>query len=167
MGRFIGTWEDWLPQVAATINCTVCESTGQTPHFIVYGTQKRLPYDLLSSQQPHVNDPEAYAQIQLATFATIHKEVAERLKHTSEVRTAKQHRSARPVTFLEGDEVMLTAPDRQSKLSPKISGPYNITHVMGGNKYRIFNSDKACHEVVHSDRLRGGSAPIEKIVVGS
>ncbi len=89
VGRFIGTWEDWLPQVAATINATVCESMGQTPHFIVYGTQKRLPYDLLSSQKPPMYDPEAYAQIQLATFATIHKEVAERLKHTSEVRTAK------------------------------------------------------------------------------
>ncbi len=54
VGRFIGTWEDWLPQVAATINAIVCESTGQTPHFIVFGTQKRLPYDLLSSQQPPV-----------------------------------------------------------------------------------------------------------------
>ncbi len=80
--------------------------------------------------------------------------MAERIKHTSEVRTAKQQRSARPVTFLEGDAVMLAAPDRQSKLSPKFSGPYNITHVMGGNKYRIFNSDIACQEVVHSDRLK-------------
>ncbi len=35
VGNFIGTWEDWLPQVAATINASVCESTGQTPHFIV------------------------------------------------------------------------------------------------------------------------------------
>ncbi len=167
VGRFNGTWENWLPQVEATINAKVCESTGQTPHFIVFGKQKGLPYDLLSSQQPPAYDPEAYAQIQLATFATIHKEVAERLKHPSEVRTAKQHRSARPVSFLEGDVVMLAAPDRQSKLSPKFSGPYKITHVMGGNKYRIFNSDKACHEVIHSDRskptavapMQGSSSP--------
>ncbi len=154
VGRFISTWEDWLPQVAATINSTVCESTGQTPYYIVYGTQKRLPYDLLSSPRQPIYDPEAYAQIQLNTFATIHKEVAERLKHSSEVRTAKQHRNARPVSFQEGDTVMLAAPDRQSKLAPKFSGPYKITHVLGGNKYRIFNSDKDCHEVVHSDRLK-------------
>ncbi len=51
VGKFIGTWEDWLPQVAATINASVCESTGQTPHFIVYGVQKRLPYDLLSARR--------------------------------------------------------------------------------------------------------------------
>ncbi len=43
VGRSIGTWEDWLPQVAATINAIVCESTGQTPHFIVFGTQKKIP----------------------------------------------------------------------------------------------------------------------------
>ncbi len=63
VGKFIGTWEDWLPQVAATINASVCESTGQTLHFIVYGVQKRLPYDLLSTQQPPIYDVEDYAKI--------------------------------------------------------------------------------------------------------
>ncbi len=64
----MGTWEDWIPQVAATINASVCESTGQSPHYIDFGSPKRLPYDHLSSRQPSVYDPEDYAKIQLHNF---------------------------------------------------------------------------------------------------
>ncbi len=91
VGRLLGTWEDWLPQVAATINATVCESTGQTPSFVVFGVEKRLPHDLLNSRQSPVYDVENYAKIQLNTFANIHQEVTAKLIQTSEARTAKQH----------------------------------------------------------------------------
>ncbi len=57
----LGTLEDWIPQVAATTNASVCESTCQSPHYILFGSPKRLPYDLLSSRQPPVYDPEDYA----------------------------------------------------------------------------------------------------------
>ncbi len=120
----LGAWEDYVAQVAATINASVCESTGQSPHYIVFGCHKRLPYDLLSSRQPPVYDPENYAKIQLQNFKKIHSEVTEKLMSTSDLRTAKQHRYARPVSFSEGDIVMIAAPERQSKLSPKFSGPH-------------------------------------------
>ncbi len=66
----LGAWEDYLAQVAAAINASVCESTGQSPHYIVFGCHKRLPYDLLSSRQPPVYNPEDYAKIQLQIFFT-------------------------------------------------------------------------------------------------
>ena len=40
VGKLLETWEDWLPHVAASINSSVCESTGKSPHFIVYGAEK-------------------------------------------------------------------------------------------------------------------------------
>ncbi len=40
-GKFQETWEDWLPQVA------VNSSLGKTPHYIIFGCDKRLPYDIL------------------------------------------------------------------------------------------------------------------------
>ncbi len=125
-------WEDWIPQVAATINASVCDSTGQLPHYIVFGGPKHLPYDLLGSQQPPVYDPEDYAKIQLQNFSRIHHAVTEKLKSTSDFRTAKQHKGARPVSFSEGDAVMIATPDRQSKLSPKFSGTHLVTRVLGG-----------------------------------
>ncbi len=143
----LGTSEDWIPQVAATINASVCESTGQSPHYIVFGCHKRLPYDL-SSQQPPIYDPEDYAKIQLQNFSQIH------LESTSDSRTAKQHRCARPVSFSEGDSVMIAAPKRQSKLSPKFSGPHLVTRVLGGNKYIVLDAVKRTSDVYHSDRLK-------------
>ncbi len=58
------TWEDWLAYVAATINSRVCESTGQSPHYIIFRVEKRLPYDLLSSSQSRVYNTDDYAKSQ-------------------------------------------------------------------------------------------------------
>ncbi len=157
----LGAWEDYLAQVAATINASVCESTGQSPHYIVFGCHKRLPYDLLSSRQPPVYNPEDYAKIQLQNFSQIHREVTEKLLSTSDSRTAKQHRCARPVSFSEGDSVMITTPERQSKLSPKFSGPHLVTRVLGGNKYIVLDSIKGTSDVYHSDRLKPTRAPTQ------
>ncbi len=49
VGELLETWEDWFPQVVASVNSSVCASTGQSPHFILFGVDKRLPYELLSS----------------------------------------------------------------------------------------------------------------------
>ncbi len=46
--ELLETWEDWLPQVAARINSSVCESTGKSSHFILFGVDIRLSYDLLT-----------------------------------------------------------------------------------------------------------------------
>ncbi len=41
------TWEDWLSHVAASVNSFVNSSTGKTPHYNLYGFERRLPYDVL------------------------------------------------------------------------------------------------------------------------
>ncbi len=46
-GKFHESWEDWLSHVAASINGSINTSTGKTPHYIIYGFAKRLPYDVL------------------------------------------------------------------------------------------------------------------------
>ncbi len=46
-GHFQETWEDWLSHVAASNNSSVNPFTGITPHYILYGSDKRLPYDVL------------------------------------------------------------------------------------------------------------------------
>ncbi len=46
ISNFLENWEDWLPHVAASINSHVCESTGESPHYIVFGLKKgfRMTY---------------------------------------------------------------------------------------------------------------------------
>ncbi len=78
------TWEDWLAYDAASINSRVCESTGQSPHYILFDFEKRLPYDLLSSSHSCVYNIDDYAKRQLQVFSDIHSNVRERLQDTSE-----------------------------------------------------------------------------------
>ncbi len=72
-------WEDWLAYVAASINSRVCESTGQSPHHIIFVVEKRLPYDLLSSSHSRVINIDDHAKSQFKVFSDIHSNVRERL----------------------------------------------------------------------------------------
>ncbi len=74
------TWEDWLVYVAGSINSHVCESTGQSPHYTIFGVEKQLSYDLLSSSQSRVYNIDDYAKCQLKVFSDIHSNVRERLQ---------------------------------------------------------------------------------------
>ncbi len=65
MNELLDNWEDWLPHVAASLNSSVNESTGKAPHYILYGAEKRLPYDLLTSPQQPVYNTDNYVQQQL------------------------------------------------------------------------------------------------------
>ncbi len=78
------TWEDWLPYVAASINSRICESIGQSSHYIIFGVEKRLPYDLLSSSHSRAYNVDDYPKSQLKVFSDIHSNVRERLQETSE-----------------------------------------------------------------------------------
>ncbi len=58
------TWEDWVAHVAASNNSSACDSTGQSPHFMLFGVEKRLPYALLSSFSANVYNVDDYVKCQ-------------------------------------------------------------------------------------------------------
>ena len=161
VGGLLETWEDWLPHVAASINGSICESTGQSPHFIIYGVEKRLPYDLLSSPKGPVYNVDDYAKCQLKVFSDIHRDVREQLKKSQATMTSQQHRRSSPITIKAGDSVMVKVPERNSKLSPKFVGPRLVTKQMTGNKFEVFDPWLNTVEVVHSDRLKKTNAKPE------
>ncbi len=47
VGKFHESWADWLSHIADSINGSINTFTGKTPHYIIYGFDKRLPYDVL------------------------------------------------------------------------------------------------------------------------
>ncbi len=65
VNELLDNWKDWLPHVAASLNSSVSDSTRKSPHYIVFGVEKRLPYDLLTSPQQPVYNTDNYTQQQL------------------------------------------------------------------------------------------------------
>ncbi len=94
VGRLVGTWEDWVSHVAASINISVCESTGKIPYSIVYGREKRLPYDLLEQQQTPVYNMENYSKRQ---FSDVQQDGRRRLLASKTEMSTQQHKRSSPV----------------------------------------------------------------------
>ncbi len=128
VGELLETWEDWLSQVAASINSSVCASTGQSPHFILFGVDKRLPYELLSSTHSPVYNAEDYVKCHLKVFSDIYKSVRSKLQATNTAMCAIQHKRPEPVTLQVGDFVKVQVPGRESKLSRKFLRPHSVIH---------------------------------------
>ncbi len=159
-GHLQETWEDWLSHVAVSINVSVNSSTSKTPHYILYGFDKRLPYDVLVPSPVPLYCPDDYSKLQLHCFQTIHNSVREKLKASREEELRKQHSQATPVHLDVGDSVMKRAPDRSCKLTPKFSGPFLLTAKLLDNKFKIMDPNTNISEVVHVDRLKRVSASL-------
>ncbi len=105
--------EDWLPHVAASIISSVNDSTGKPPHYMLFGVEKRLHYDLLTSTPQPVYNIENYSQQQIHVFSKIHSTVREKLKATKAEKAMKQHKRATPVNIEQGDHVMIQRPEKK------------------------------------------------------
>ncbi len=139
--------------MAASLNISVIDSTGKSPHY-VYGVEKHLLYGLLTSPQQPVYNTGIYTQQQLHVLGEIHSSVRSKLKATKAEMMANQHKRAIPVNFKPGGNVMIRQPERVSKLSPKFVGPYRIVCYVYGNKLEVMEPNTNVTLVIHGDRLK-------------
>lgn len=129
-------WEYWLNHVMACINSSLHSSVGKTPHYIVYGEKKILPYDILVQNPQPVYNIDDYVSVHTHAFATIHKEVRRHMEESQTECIPNQQKVAREVDMIEGDVGMLKRPERLRKVAPIFSGPYKVGKVRG-NKITI------------------------------
>ncbi len=157
VGELLETWEDWLPHIAASIYCSVCESTRQSPHFI-FGGDKRLPYDLLSSSRTRVNNVEC----QIKVFPEIHKSVKDKLRPTSTAMCNQQYKRASAVSLEVSDSVMIRVTERNANSSPKLVEQRLLNQHLGEHILEIWDLYSRSSEIVHADRLKRTSAVSEE-----
>ncbi len=102
-GHLQETWEDWLSHVIASNNGSVNSSIGKMLHYILYGFEKCLPYNVLLPSPVPLYSLDDYSKLQLHCFQTIHNSVREKLKASREEMLRKQHSQATPVHLDVGD----------------------------------------------------------------
>ncbi len=96
-------WEDWLPQIATSINTLVNDSTGKSPNYILYGVEKRLLYYFPSKPHHPFFTFDKYVQQQMHIFSKIHSEVRSKLKAIKAEMLSNTLKMAVPLEIKEGD----------------------------------------------------------------
>ncbi|CAF1269399.1 unnamed protein product [Didymodactylos carnosus] len=85
------SWDIRLPQLALAIRAAINESTGQTPAFLMYGLELKLPLDLIYDPEVDVLDElrssdevRAYTERLKAILESVHESAKENLEITRE-----------------------------------------------------------------------------------
>jgi len=128
-------WYKTLPIVEYTINNTVNRSTGKSPSQLVFGIEQRGPvtdclkdFLTIAADSP-VRDLDAV------------RDRAATRTHLSQQRQKKDYdrRHRTPKIHKEGDLVMIrnfdSTPGINKKLIPQFRGPYEISKVLGNDRY--------------------------------
>ncbi|KAG0714498.1 hypothetical protein GWK47_014020 [Chionoecetes opilio] len=150
---FFSNLNEWLSHVAASINSSYNESINETPHFILFGVDKRLPYDMLLAKPQPLYVPENFAKVQITSVQRIHQTLRAHLRSSTSQAIARQHKSARPPKFKIGNTVFLINFTRDNKLAPKHLGPCRII-AKAGNKCTIRDVETHDDRTVHMTHLR-------------
>lgn len=147
-------WDTKLPYVLFAYRTSQHSSTGQTPFFLVYGREARLPVEV---ELPPSVDSEAGLVDRVNVFLELdcyRKSAAANIKK-KQVKQKKHHdKKVRDHVFNEGDEVLLHNTRKLSrkggKLDPLWTGPYEVQNVLNNGCYRL----KGKLAAVNGNRLK-------------
>ena len=118
-------WSQQLPYVMMAYRTSVHESTGYTPHFLVYGQEVCLPIDLMypnPSDQPP-NDIHEFVSARQVRFQKVYDSARTSLNFNQRRRIAIYNRKVHGPTYQVNQKVLLHNPVVPVGKSPKIYSP--------------------------------------------
>lgn len=155
--RFIANstavWDECIPQVACSLNSAIHSSINESPHFILYGTDKRLPYEFLSSAPQPLYCLDDYVKCRVTAFQRIHTSVRDQLAVSQAETLQKQHQRATPHEINVGDVVFARIHVRD-KLDPRFHGPHRVTEILNGHKVKLLDLRSGTEDTIHRDHLK-------------
>ncbi|GFY35734.1 gag-Pol polyprotein [Trichonephila clavipes] len=127
------------------MSTTVCDTTGHTPTFLLFGRELRTIDDVVQDFKSVVRNDNFIAEITpyLKRFATITEDIRERIETKQDQRKKQYDKNRRPVYYFPGHKVWVTlhpisnANKKTSKFMPKQDGPYLILTQKSPTSYVI------------------------------
>ena len=119
-------WSQQLPYVLMAYRSSVHESTGYTPHFLVFGTETSLPIDLMFSP-PNSDDPSTvhdFVQNRNDAFRKTYELVRKNCTAQQRRRNALYNKRVHGPTYQEHEMVLLHYPVVKAGRSPKLASPW-------------------------------------------
>ena len=159
-------WSVELPYVLVAYRSSVHESTGFTPHYLVFGHEISLPLDLMYRPPPSttpvdVNDwvSQKEEAFHLA-FELVRRNATSQQRRRNNLYNKRVHRP----TYNEGEYVLLHYPvvpvGKSTKLSSPWRGTYENLKCLNDVNYKIEEKTTGKVQVVHYDRMKRYHGPI-------
>ncbi|GFX06263.1 retrovirus-related Pol polyprotein from transposon 412 [Trichonephila clavipes] len=146
VGEDHSNWHSKLPVIRFAMNTTICDTTGHTPAYLLFGRELRTIDDLVQDFKSVVHNDNFVAEITpyLKRFAFITEDIRERRETKQDQRKKQYDKNRRPVYYSPGDKVWVTlhpisnAKNKEtSKFMPKRDGPYLILTQKSPTSYVI------------------------------
>ncbi|GFY17376.1 hypothetical protein TNCV_657891 [Trichonephila clavipes] len=104
------SWYSKLPVIRFAMNTTVCDTTGHTPAYLLFGRELRTVDDVVQDFKSVVHNDNFVAEITpyLKRFATITEDIRERIETKQDQRKKQYDKNRRPVYYSPGDKVWVT-----------------------------------------------------------
>ncbi|GFX55710.1 hypothetical protein TNCV_3427811 [Trichonephila clavipes] len=140
------SWYSKLPVIRFAMNTTVCDTTGHTPAYLLFGRELRTVDDVVQDFKSVIHNDNFVAEITpyLKRFGTITEDIRERIETKQDQQKKQYDKNRRPGYYSPGDKVWVTLHPissaknkKTSKFMPKRDGPYLILTQKSPTSYVI------------------------------
>ena len=149
-------WEAQLPMLQLSYNTHVHQSTLESPFWLTYHMDPRLPYFDLEKPKPLYNAETAPALFQ--SLSETHKQVHKEQWKARNLREEYYNRKAKERSFEPGDRVLFYNNAVPKNVNPKFykhwQGPYVVTKKLSPLNYVIRETNRSKEKVVHIEKLK-------------
>ena len=154
-------WDERLPFVLFSYRCSVQQSTGESPFFLMYGRDPQLPTEeaLSKPQERCYLDSDDYRTQLTQTLSDAWERAQKNVKAAQNRQKTQHDRKTRMPKFVIGDRVFVYKPAAKSckayKFARPFHGPYRIIQLYdGGADVTLVDRPKEPSIRVPFERLR-------------
>jgi hypothetical protein len=146
-------WEDLLPSMMLSYNCHVHRATGDSPFFLTFAHDPRLPY--FGIKKPRMFYDSSYVSDMYEISRAAHKAAKENLEEQRDRQEGYYNEKTKYRTFAPGDQVIIYYPNPLPAVSPKFHifwKTFTVIEMVGRVNVKASQHNKK-PIVVHIDRV--------------
>ena len=129
-------WDKYLPYILFAYRVKPHSSSGESPFYLVYGRDARLPTETVLEEQPGLGqlDVDDYKTDMLLGFSVAWENAQMRIKDAQERYKQQYDRFRKPHTFRIGDRVFIEEEvGKKKKIGLPFRGPYRVIKTTENN----------------------------------
>ena len=153
-------WESQLRRLCLAYNTSTHPTTGETPFFLMFGRQVRMPIDIMyGNPTPQPSTVPQYVTDLRTRLEAAYRQVRERMSHKLERQKDLYDKRVHGSPYEPGDLVWLHSPavprGQSKKLHHSWAGPFRVVSKLSDAVYRVQNTlARRRRTVVHFNHLK-------------